>query len=213
MARNIQFAEGEYYHIYNRGVEKRRVFMDEKDHERFVRLLYSANSTESVHLSNYQGSALLEIPRGESLVDVGAWCLMPNHFHILLKEKRKGGLSKYLQKLLTGYTMYFNTKYHRKGILFEGPFNAKHLDNDNYLKYQYAYIHLNPLGIIDNGWKKKEIFDFSAAKNFLFYYSYSSFQDYRGIQRDMGVILNSKAFPEYFETFTDFESMIEEWIR
>ena len=138
---------------------------------------------------------------------------MPNHFHILLREKQKGGLSKFLQKLLTGYTMYFNKKYNRKGILFEGPFNGKHLDTDNYLKYQYTYIHLNPIGIVDGGWKEKKIKNKNVVKKFLFSYPYSSFQDYLGVKRDERYILNQKVFPEYFKNFTDFKSMVDEWIN
>src|SRR6266700_3364284 len=94
-ARNLIFTEGEYYHVYSRGVEKRRLFLDEQDYRRFETLLYSANSDVSVNLSNYQGKALLEIPRGEPLVDIGAWCLMPNHFHLLLKEIVPGGISDF----------------------------------------------------------------------------------------------------------------------
>ncbi|MEK7539354.1 MAG: transposase [Patescibacteria group bacterium] len=212
MGRNIIFAENEYYHIYSRGVEKRQIFFDEADHQRFTSLLFLANSNTPVHLSNYQGVSLIEIPKGDSIVEIGAWCLMPNHFHLLLKEKQKGGMSLFMKKLLTGYSMYFNTKKHRKGVLFDGTFKAKHLNNDNYLKYQYAYIHLNPIGIIDNGWKKKKIKDVKKAKEFLLSYKYSSFQDYLGIKRDENNILSIKGFPEYFESFSDFQEMIDEWL-
>lgn len=114
--RNFQFSEGEYYHIYNRGVEKRKIFMNDADHKRFIRLLYVANGTNPAHLSNYQGFnyqglTLLEIKKGDSIVAIGAWVLMPNHFHLLLKEIKPGGISEFMQKLLTAYTMYFNTKY------------------------------------------------------------------------------------------------------
>lgn len=212
MGRSVVFAENEYYHVYNRGVEKRQLFIDEKDHERMVKLLYTANSTTPVHLSNYQGVSLLEIPRGETIVDIGAWCLMPNHFHILVKEKKDAGISLFMRKLLTGYSMYFNTKYERKGTLFERPFKVKHLDDDRYLKYQYAYIHLNPIGIIDSGWKEKKIADKARALAFLNSYQFSSYKDYQNVKRDENAILNKEAFPEYFENETDFDAMIHEWI-
>ncbi len=210
--RNIIFSEGEYYHIYNRGVEKRKIFLDTADHERFVRLLYIANSTTPVHLSNYQGRALIEIPRGDQIVAVGAWCLMPNHFHLLLKETGENGIRKFIHKLLTGYSMYFNTKYHRKGALFGSRFSAKHLDRDQYLKYQYAYIHLNPIGIIDDGWKKKEIKDINLARKFLFSYEFSSFKDYLNKERDENIILSPMSFPTYFESSPDFKEMINDWL-
>ncbi len=211
-SRNIEFGIGEYYHVFNRGTDKRKIFLDKGDHERFVKLLYSANSVTPVHLSNYQGLVLIEIPKGDPVVDVGAWCLMPNHFHLLVREKQEDGTSHYMQKLLTGYSMYFNTKYRRKGALFEGPFGAKHLDTDEYLKYQYAYIHLNPIGIIDSSWKEKKIKDKAAAKKFITSYAYSSLQDYLGCQRNERAIINSKTFPDYFSSFTDFSDMLKEWL-
>lgn len=213
MGRNLVFSENEYYHLYNRGVEKRKIFLDTGDRERFATLLWTANSSTPVHLSNYQGLSLLEIPRGKiTIVDIGAWCLMPNHFHLLVKEKQKNGLSLFMRKLLTGYSMYFNTKYQRKGTLFDRPFRAKHLDTDEYLKYQYAYIHLNPVGIIDTGWKNKKISSKPAAKKFLASYVYSSLQDYAGYKRDKGAIIEPSSFPDYFGSFADFGDMLKEWL-
>jgi len=211
--RNITFSENEYYHLYNRGVEKRKIFLDKGDHERFIKLLYIANSKSSVHLSNYQGKSLLEIPRGETIGEIGAWCLMPNHFHLLVKEIIPGGISLFMKKLLTGYSMYFNKKYHRRGSLFEDKFQAKHLDTDNYLKYQYSYIHLNPIGIMDSGWKEKRINNIEKAKSFLENYAYSSYKDYRDEKRDEGAILSTKEFPGFFENSTDFDLMLNEWIN
>ena len=211
--RTLEFSLSEYYHIYNRGVDKRPIFLDEADRERFVTLLYSANSDTSIYLSDYQGRALSKIPRGKQVVAIGGWCLMPNHFHILIKEVVENGISMFMQKLLTGYSMYFNKKYYRRGTLFESRFKAKHLNTDEYLKYQYTYIHLNPIGIIDKGWKKKEIVDKDKARKFLKEYKYSSYKDYVGEEREEGAILNKEEFPEYFSTSTDFEAMIEEWVN
>ena len=212
MSRTLEISVGEYYHIYNRGTDKRKIFLDKGDHQRFLKLLYVANSSTSVHLSNYQGSTLIEIPKGDSITNIGAWCLMPNHFHLLVKETQDNGTSEFMQKLLTGYSMYFNKRYHRKGTLFEGNFKAKHLDTDEYLKYQYAYIHLNPIGIINAGWKEKRIKDKVAARQFLSSYAYSSLQDYSGKERDEKAIIEPESFPDYFSLFTDFGDMIEEWM-
>jgi putative transposase len=211
--RNLEFSTDEYYHIYNRGVERRQLFLNESEYKRFITLLYTANSTESIHLSNYKGVALKDIPVGKPIVAVGAWCLMPNHFHLLVKEIEEGGISHYLHKLSTGYSMYFNTKHHRKGALFEGPFKARHLDCDQYLKYGFTYTHLNPISLVDSGWKNKRIEDKKKAKDFLDKYEYSSYLDYCGVERPEGKILNREAFPEYFETVNDFQEMINEWIN
>src|SRR3989344_3057785 len=205
-ARNIVFSTGEYYHIYSRGVEKRDIFFHTTDYNRFVLLLYTANSSEPVHLSNCKDKSFLEISRGKTktIVDIGAWCAMPNHFHLLLKEKHENGISRFMQKLLTGYSMYFNLKFDRSGSLFQRKFSAKHLDSDEYLKYQYAYIHLNPVALIDKGWKKKHIKDKKLASDFLYSYPFSSFLDYVG-DREQSVILQKDAFPHYFQSFLDFD--------
>lgn len=218
MARQVNFfAPREYYHIYNRGTEKRLIFLDEVDYVRFLSLLYLCNSSLPVHRSDYINASLntlLALPRGESIVDIGAYCLMPNHFHFLLHECTEGGISTFMQKISTAYIMYFNKRYERSGSLFQGRFRAEHLDTDNYLKYMFAYIHLNPIGIIDKGWKKHQIHNKIKAKEYLNSYRFSSYLDYTGenLRNPEGKILNREAFPEYFKTPNDFESFLEDWI-
>ena len=105
---------------------------------------------------------------------------MPNHFHILAQEIKEGGMSKFMQKVMTGYTMFFNKKYERTGSLFESSFKSIHVNNDNHLRYLLAYIHLNPIKIIEPTWKEKGISNKSKAKEFLKQYRHSSFSDYSG---------------------------------
>ena len=156
---------------------------------------------------------IFDVSRKKTIVDIGAYCLMPNHFHVLAREKQAGGSSLFMQKLSTAYTMYFNKKNARRGSLFEGTFKAKHLDTDEYLKYQYAYIHLNPIGIIDGGWKIKNIQDKEKAKKFLGSYEYSSYKDYFNKSRKQSVILNKDVYPKYFDSVHTFDEMIDEWIN
>ena len=135
MARNFEFAVGEYYHLYNRGTDKRDIFLHKGDYERFVGLLYLCNSEHPIHRSDYQSSTLTDIFRikvPKRIVAVGAYCLMPNHFHILVKEIKPNGISSFMQKFSTAYTMFFNKKYERTGALFESRFRARHVDNDRY---------------------------------------------------------------------------------
>ena len=178
MQRKFVFSIGEYYHIYNRGVEKRDLFLDNSDRDRFMRLLYVSNGTNPVALKDSRGRPLGDIQRGEQLVHIGAYCMMPNHFHILVKEIADGGITKFMSKLSTAYSMYFNKKSDRKGSLLEKPFRAKHADSDEYLKYLFSYIHLNPVKIVEPKWKETGISDASGAKQYLLGYKYSSYHDY-----------------------------------
>ncbi len=210
--RKIKFSIDEFYHIYNRGNNKSIIFSSDVDYKRFQRLLYICNSKKPVIFKTIQGLALDKIERGETIVDIGVYCLMPNHFHLLLHEKVEGGISIFLGKISTAYSMYRNKKYERTGKLFEGAFRAEHVDNDDYLKYLFAYIHLNPIKIIDPKWKENGIKDLKAAKSYLLEYNYSSYLDYMGMEREEGGIINKNVFPEYFEDFKEFDRFINEWL-
>lgn len=211
------FSIDEYYHLYNRGTDKRVIFKTHHDHQRFMALLYVCNSSIPVNVTDHfrEGGnfvELFDIERGDTLVDIGAYCLMPNHFHILVREKTVGGITKFMSKLSIAYSMYFNNKNERTGGLFEGPFKSKHVDTDEYLKYLFAYIHLNPIKIIDSKWREDGISDRNAAQDYLMEYAYSSYPDYQGVNRLENVILTRENFPEYFTKVADFNSFIEEWL-
>ena len=218
MQRKSKFSIGEDYHIYNRGTDKRAIFTEPHNFQRFMALLYACNSTESVNISDYfkKGRTFLEVfdvDRPDTLVEIGAYCLMPNHFHLLVREKSEGGISKFMKKLSTGYSMYFNKKNERVGSLFETKFKAKHVDTDEYLKYLFAYIHLNPVKLIDAEWKENGISNRIVAKEHLAKYTYSSYLEYLGSLRKEWKILNRTAFPEYFTDPHDFEGFIEDWVN
>ncbi|MBA4318432.1 MAG: hypothetical protein C0412_08530 [Flavobacterium sp.] len=218
MSRKIKFAPGEYYHIYNRGVDKRDIFMDKHDYERFLLLLNVCNSKLPIDVRRIDqdelcGGFASADDQSDKLVDIGVYCLMPNHFHILFREKNDNGISKFVQKLLTAYTMYFNNKYKRSGSLFQGVFQAKHANRDNYLKYLYSYIHLNPVKLIQSDWKEKGIKDIEKTKEFLKNYEYSSYLDYLGYGEGENKIVNKKAFPEYFESKENFKNNLFDWLK
>lgn len=222
MLRKCSFAINEYYHIYNRGNGKSIIFKCKNDYNRFLFLLFAANGQNPVRIDNLmqlcrqQGRSLLsfmdDIDRGDTLVDIGVYCLMPNHFHILIREKKENGITEFMKKLSTAYAMYFNKRYGRTGSLFEGRFKAQHVDDDMYLKYLFAYIHLNPVKLIESQWKEIGLKDTKKAMKFLNEYNYSSYQDYVN-KSDKGVILNKPVFPEYFSTFNDFKVYINEWME
>jgi putative transposase len=212
MNRKIVFSEGEFYHLYGRGVEKRKIFLDANDYKRFISLLYYCNNSDTVVIRDViKKDSLLDsyILDRDTIINIGAYCLMSNHFHILVKEKTDKGISKFMQKLLTAYTMYFNKKYERVGPLFCGKFQAQHADSDEYLKYLYSYIHLNPLKIFQSSWKDIGINNTKKAESFLCNYKYSSYIDYIGTKRGENNILDNKVFPEYFES-CDFYKTVED---
>lgn len=145
------FAPGEFYHIYNRGVEKRNIFLSPSDYRRF---LFSMSAFQwedspghvgrSFETNQHSGQHSMLAKEGTKLVNVVCYCLMPNHFHFLLEELADAGISRYMQRLGNSYTKYFNIKYNRHGHLFGSGFHAVHVDNNNYLLYLTRYIHLNP---------------------------------------------------------------------
>ncbi len=213
MERKDPFVEDNAYHLYNRGVEKRSIFTSVGDYRRFMMLLYLANSNQEAHISNVLKTQTYDEvftrDRGEPLVAIGSFCLMPNHFHILVTPKVEGGISQFMLKLQTGYSMFFNKKNERKGSLFEGPFKSTLADDDRYLQYLFAYIHLNPAKLKDPKWKER-IKRNPALLRFVESYSYSSYGAYlTGVH----TITNPEAFPEYFSSKKEVRQHITDWLE
>ncbi|NQV88213.1 MAG: transposase [Parcubacteria group bacterium] len=215
MTRPIEFSTGEFYHLYNRGTDKRKIFLQPSDYKRFLALLYLCNTRETIHLSDYQGSTLTDIfniIRKNTLVELSAYCLMPNYFHLLIQEKMEGGISLFMQKLSTGYTMYFNKKNDRTGSLFGGRFKAKHIDSDEYLKYILSYIHLNPIKIIEPTWKEDGIKNVRDAEKFLGSYNFSSYAEYTQRSRPESILIKTSNVPKYFDEKDSFKNTLKDWI-
>jgi putative transposase len=212
--RKVTFAPGEFYHVYNRGTDKRDIFLDTRDYKRFTELLYVCNSTQSINLRDMhrEMDSVFQQEREQTLVAVGAYCLMPNHFHILLTPVAEDGVTRFMNKLGTSYSMYFNKKYDRSGALFQGRFKAKMVVVDEYMKYLYAYIHLNPVKLIDPKWKDDGIKDLDATMKYLSQYSFSSLSRYIGLDREENSILNESLFPEYFPTAASNINELIEWL-
>lgn len=209
--RKVNFIPGEYYHLYNRGNSKQNIFLDKKDKEHFLKLLYMCNSERSICFRDTTRNSY-SFDRLNTLVFVGAFCLMLNHFHILVKEKDEGNISKFIQKVSTAYVMYFNKKYKRTGGLFEGKFKSQHVDNDRYLKYLFSYIHLNPVKLINPNWKKTGIKNIPVVKKYLKNYFYSSYLDYIDLNRPQSKILSIQEYPKYFPSKNDFLVEIIDWL-
>lgn len=145
MARPV-FEIGEYYHVYNRGVEKRDVFSDTEDLERFLQSLEEFNALDpigSIYEKTFRDRLFGSPTSKKPQISITAYCLNPNHYHLLLCQLMENGISKFMQKLGTGYTKYFNEKNKRTGVLFQGKFKAKHIDSNEYLLRASVYINLN----------------------------------------------------------------------
>lgn len=213
--RLIPLAPNEYFHIYNRGTDKRTIFYDDTDYRRFLELLYLCNSQQQINVRNVKliHDSIFEFDRIDCLVSIGAFCLMPNHFHLLLTSNTEGGISQFMKKVSTGYSMYFNKKYERTGALFQGKFKSEHANTDEYLKYLYAYIHLNPVKLIDPSWKEEGIKDAAKSYDFAASFQYSSLPDYLGQKRKENKILDPKPFPEYLLTSNDIKLELFEWLN
>ena len=220
MLRKDPFITGEYYHLYNRGIDKRIIFKSKKDYERFMMLLYVSNSNEQFfrldNLINQQHkkfNQILALKKSEPLISIGAWCLMPNHFHLMVKQEIDGGITRFMRKAGVGYAMFFNMKYQRKGSLFGGLFKSKLIgEDDDYMKQLFGYIHINSLDIEFSNWKHGDVKATGDMKKFLSLYPYSSYLDYIGEDRVEKNVINSENFPTYFQDAQSFEDFIGDYL-
>lgn len=156
--RSVAFAPDEYYHVYNRGTDKRVIF------------------------------------------------------NILIKAKDDLGVSTFMNKLGTSYSMYFNKRYERTGSLFGGRFKSEHVNTDEYLKYLFSYIHLNPVKLIQKNWKEQGIENSHTTFEYLRGFEYSSLPEYLGVQRSVSEILHTSVFPEYFACSGEYQTELLEWL-
>ena len=208
--RKTPLINNEYYHIYNRGNGKQIIFHDDEDKERFIKLLGLLNQQFRVRTDDFNLKDYLK--NKEQIVSIGAYVLMDNHFHILIKQTSEKGITFFMRKVCTGYVMYYNKKYKRSGGLFEGKFKSKIINEDVYMKYLFSYIHLNPLKLVDKEWKLKGIRN-KKFLEFLKNYKYSSFQDFLEIKRPENKLLVLEEFPEYFPSARSFLREIQSWFN
>lgn len=169
--RKTQLINNEFYHIYNRGVDKREIFLDNNDLLHFIDGLKEFNRPEpigSLYENSYRKnkSGQLGSPASK-LVDIVAYCINPNHFHLILKQNSDRGIEKFMQKLGTSYTKYFNNKNKRNGSLLQGRFKSKHVDNNEYLLYLSAYVNLNNKihGVPENKMSLSSLREYKENKN------------------------------------------------
>lgn len=205
--RKIQITPGEYYHIFNRGNNKQKIFTDQRDWARLLFLVvYFQSPLNFFNLSrqishyvkhrvfNISEDVETKICRGR-YVELINFTIMPNHLHLTLCEFEEGGIAKYMQRILNSYTKYFNTKYEKVGHLFQGPYKAVYIKNNEQLLYLSTYIHRNQREIEE--WKGKEDL-----------YPWSSYQDYVNKNR-WGNLLKSESILSQFPNKNEYLNFVK----
>ncbi len=201
-SRKTILATDQIYHIYNRGVEKRPIFLNKRDYNRFIQIVnYYRFANCPVKFSKFKAmsrdskSDLLSTleSQADKLVEILVFCLMPNHIHFLCKQLKDNGISKFMNKLSSGYSHYFNILNQRVGSLFQGNFKAVIIETDEQLVHTSRYIHLNPVS--------SYLIEFESLES----YDYSSYPEYTGHKTGF---CNTEQILSYFKNVQDYEDFI-----
>lgn len=206
--------DSKFYHLRNEGIERRIIFSSKEDFDRFEAYLYLLNAVESQRAANFfVGGREREIftsARGENLIAIGAYSFLPQEFHILATPLVENGIGKFMQKLQTAYTMYFNKKYQRSGRLFHSAYRAEDLDSDEKLKRAFAFVHLNPARLFDDRWDDAAGADLMLHARRAIEYRYSSAGEY---QSGKYVITNPSSYPQYIRRARDANANYQLWVK
>lgn len=228
--RKEPFTIDNYVHVYNRGNRKAEIVRADTDKWRFLQTLRFFNDSHSsthilrqLELSGLAVSDTARLNSFESVFEIGwppdwpekdplvkilSYCLMPNHFHLLLKEIRKDGISKFMQKLGIGYTNYFNLKYQEIGKVFQGGYKAKLVDEEMYLKYLCIYIQVINVLELFPGSLNAALKNFKDAMKFIDDYPFSSHPDYTELRRSL--IIDKDVLGEFFPTSEDYRKFVHD---
>ena len=216
--RKSDFITGSYYHVYNRGVDHRRLFQSEEDFQRFYESLYLFNNEKYQHVNGdpqlrtylLSGYETLEHERNP-FVSILSFCLMPNHYHLFVRQNIDEGISKFMHRLRMGYSKYFNQKYERSGSLYEGTFKAIPVQKEPYFSHLSRYIHLNALDITDLNWRDKSISDWGKVIALLDAYKWSSHHVFEGRGQILPVV-DEEIRNNAFGSVSDYENFLMSWL-
>jgi putative transposase len=186
-------ANNEIYHVVLRGIDGRKIFEQETDYYRMIHDIFEFNDIKPAGWRHRRFNVRETVPRIKSedrprtikykrtfIVNILAFCWMPNHIHLLLKQVKENGITNFMRKLGTGYAVYFNQKYERQGHLFQGRFKAVHIKTNEQLQSVFVYIHTNPVALVAEKWKEGGIDDTDRIIECIENYKWSSYQDYLG---------------------------------
>lgn len=210
------------YHVLSRGVDKRKIFLEEEDYLRFIHDLFEFNNqspafnTGHFFKNQYIDLRSQYIARGrekrEFLVKILAFTLMPNHYHLLLSPVVKDGITRFMRKLNIGYAKYFNQKYERKGTLFEGRYKSILITQESHFLHLPYYIHSNSLDLKFPEWRIGEIKNYKEAMKFLENYRWSSFPDYIG-KENFPSITQREFLLEFFGGPEQYKKDTLNWLK
>jgi putative transposase len=211
--RTVTFSENNFYHIFNRGIDHRKIFLDENDYRRFYTSLFLFNdrlyhAEMGVTAFTLRGDIVQR--EQEPIVRILSFCLIPNHFHFLLEPLSDTGLTQFMHRLLMGYAKYFNKKYERKGPLYEGNFKAVPIERDAHFEHLLRYIHLNALDATNIPWREGKVTDWAAAEKFLENHRWSSHHVYNGKGQRLPVVAPG-VLGEMFKTPVQYMELLKEW--
>jgi len=218
----------EFYHTYNRGVEKRKIFLENPDYFRGAHDLYEFNNanaaanlyrsivgfTKSNISSNISGGDNKPKPR-EKLVNMGVWCFMPNHYHIFSCPIQDNSLSVFHKKFGIGIANFFNTKYKRSGALFQGRYKKVQVTNDTQALQLICYIHSNPLDLWKPNWKEKGLTNLEIQNALKFLkddYRWSSHLDWWGI-KNFPSLIDTESMKRFFNNPKEYREFFINWLR
>lgn len=190
--RIIPFISGEFYHLYNRGLEKRDIFTQSRDYSHFIQtFLYYQIQNPKPKFSTFRRNKIFPVDHSKKIVEIIGYCLMPNHFHLLVKQLKEGGISEFMRRFILSYIKFRNLKYNHQGPLFNGSFKAVLIESDEQLIHTSRYIHLNPL--------------VSLLVKDLDLYPWSSYEEYIGLNSNNQVskdeVLNFFKSPQDYQKF------------
>ena len=174
-----------YYHIFNRGADGAPLFHDHKDFEHFIILLYIANNTDHFTLRGMEAEDTFATRRTQTIVDIVAYCLLPDQFHLVLRDREPDGTRHFIHKVGTAYVMYYNHKYGHLGTVFAGTYRARRVLDQSRLYEMISRVHLYPFSVKED----EEVTNRKKAVDQASQYEYSSMRDYLGEDRPQGVIL------------------------
>jgi len=227
----------EFHHVLNRGVDKRTIFLDEKDYVRFIHNLFVFNDKKNVDPNSGYHHRRSQLPEEEDrstnteyrdvgrpyirererkerelLVHIHAFCLMSNHYHLLLSPAIEDGIPLFMKKLNGGYAKYFNERYERSGALFQGKYKSVPIENDRHFMFIPFYIHFNPLDLKMKEWRESKLKNVHTALSHLEKYRWSSHLDYSN-KRNFPSLTQREFFTHYFEEQGGYQKLVVENLK